>query len=732
MPESSRKLAAIVFTDIAGFTELSARDELMALRLLEGQRKLFQPLVEEHEGRWLKEMGDGLLLSFDSSLNAVRCAVAMQQAAGKVEGLRIRIGIHQGDIVLQGSEVLGDGVNIASRIEPLSPVGGVALSEKIQQDIASHPEFTTQLLGRPELKGVAQPLQVFAITSHGLPEGTVIEPEEMPAETSANARAFWAPAMGALVFVLLGALVINFLSPQTDPTQPVDKKKGAALKPEEPPPATNTIAILPFETKGEATSSIWTDGVPDDIRRHLSRVGELVVISRRSSEVFRDQLETTKAIAGRLGAHWLLTGTVQQVGEDGLTISVELSEGNRIAWSNKWDQVAFKDLLRVQEQIAREIAAEMGHPIPMIVAAADPIPFGVRTIEHNGTRAAPAIRQMKMPGPPTENRTAWVAYLEGRQQWIKRTDDGLRQAREKFKEAVSHDPEFALAHCYLAFTDIMMFYYNVEPPADVMPRAKKSARLALRLDPQLGEAHAAMGNIHLFYDWDFEAAADSYEKAIQFNPNHAFTYCWYGQFYEVIGDNQRRLELIRKAYEREPLNPVINGVYAAALKHTGQEEQAWSIANQAAKDHPSCILPLRCLARWHFAEGSFEKALPLFQRIKELQAGRPTAAAGEALCQIKLGTRSDEAKATLDRILQTAEAGKEHVSPGAVIWIYGQLDQHEKAYKWVQFMVQHRYIQAVWIHLKDLEVSGFLDESRLKNILEPVGLYKYRASLKGN
>ena len=146
MPNSSRKLAAIVFTDIAGFTELSATDELRALKLLENQRRIFQPIVAEFEGQWLKEMGDGVLLSFDSSLSAVRCAVELQMAARGVEDLGLRIGIHQGDIVLQGTEILGDGVNIASRIEPLAPVGGVALSEKIQQDISSHPEFITKLL----------------------------------------------------------------------------------------------------------------------------------------------------------------------------------------------------------------------------------------------------------------------------------------------------------------------------------------------------------------------------------------------------------------------------------------------------------------------------------------------------------------------------------------------------------------------------------------------------------
>ena len=224
MPSSSRKLAAIVFTDVAGFTELSATDELRALKLLENQRRIFQPIVAEFEGQWLKEMGDGVLLSFDSSLSAVRCAVELQMAARGVEDLGLRIGIHQGDIVLQGTEILGDGVNIASRIEPLAPVGGVALSEKIQQDISSHPEFITKLLGRPDLKGVAHQLNVYCLTSHGLPEGVVIKDHQQDKKQQyaglAKSSAFWASAAGALVFVIAGVLVMNRLAPSSETLNP--------------------------------------------------------------------------------------------------------------------------------------------------------------------------------------------------------------------------------------------------------------------------------------------------------------------------------------------------------------------------------------------------------------------------------------------------------------------------------------------------------------------------------
>ncbi len=165
-----KRLAAIVFTDISGFTELSGRDEGRALELLEQQRELVFPLLESHEGKCLKEMGDGLLLSFDSSYKAVACAVDIQKVTAAVDGLNLRIGIHQGDVLEIKGDVLGDGVNIAARLEPLAPVGGVVMSERVYDDVASYPEFETVCIGAPPMKGVRKRIEVHCLVSDGLPQ----------------------------------------------------------------------------------------------------------------------------------------------------------------------------------------------------------------------------------------------------------------------------------------------------------------------------------------------------------------------------------------------------------------------------------------------------------------------------------------------------------------------------------------------------------------------------------
>ena len=167
---SRKKLKAIVFTDIADFTSISAQDEQKALELIQKQNDIIKPIVEKHNGEWLKEIGDGLLFSFDSSLEAVRCSIEIQETLKEIEDLHIRIGIHQGDIFIKDGDIFGDDVNIASRVEGFAPIGGISLSDKIHKDISGVSDIKTSFIGHRKLKGVEQETKIRCITSHNLPK----------------------------------------------------------------------------------------------------------------------------------------------------------------------------------------------------------------------------------------------------------------------------------------------------------------------------------------------------------------------------------------------------------------------------------------------------------------------------------------------------------------------------------------------------------------------------------
>ena len=204
MSSLKRRLAAIVFTDIVGFTDLSSKDEEGAYKLVVKQREILKPIVEKHEGEWLKEEGDGLLLSFPSSKQAVNCSIQIQTAVKNIDDLNLRIGIHQGDIIIEDKDVFGDDVNIASRIEPFAVAGGIAVSQKIQQDLSSNPEFKFKFIDTPKLKGVQQEVSVYCIISHGLPES---KKSDVQAKVELKKRYY----KEILISTLFGIILFSYL-----------------------------------------------------------------------------------------------------------------------------------------------------------------------------------------------------------------------------------------------------------------------------------------------------------------------------------------------------------------------------------------------------------------------------------------------------------------------------------------------------------------------------------------
>ena len=204
MSNRKRRLAAIIFTDIVGYTELSSKDEEKAYELVKQQRSLLRPIVNSFEGEWLKEMGDGLLLSFPSSKESVRCAIEIQKSTKHIPNINLRIGIHQGDIIMEDNDVFGDDINIASRIEPFAASGGIAVSQKIQQDLSSNPEFEFSFIDKPQLKGVKQEILVYCITSHNLPKS---KKSDIAAKTK-PAKRF---SREILISTFFGVIIVNLI-----------------------------------------------------------------------------------------------------------------------------------------------------------------------------------------------------------------------------------------------------------------------------------------------------------------------------------------------------------------------------------------------------------------------------------------------------------------------------------------------------------------------------------------
>ncbi|MFK7862943.1 MAG: adenylate/guanylate cyclase domain-containing protein [Pseudohongiellaceae bacterium] len=213
---NDRRLAAIMFTDIVGYTSLMADDEVSALKVLEAQRDLLEPSIAFHNGQWLKEMGDGTLSSFASAADAVQAAIDIQKQCRESSNFKLRIGIHLGDVVFNGADVFGDGVNIAARIEPIAEPGGIAVSGSVFDTIGNNKNFQASFLGEKELKGISRPVRVYGIRNDDLPVPAPDQLFQKESQRSADRHKGTVPIALLFMAVVAPLLVFVFSSSENE------------------------------------------------------------------------------------------------------------------------------------------------------------------------------------------------------------------------------------------------------------------------------------------------------------------------------------------------------------------------------------------------------------------------------------------------------------------------------------------------------------------------------------
>ena len=249
-----RILTAIMFTDIEGFTALMQRDESSAVEMLE-QHKNLSSVCGAHKGRVIKYLGDGTLTIFNSVLNAVECAISLQQALRKGPVIPVRIGIHTGEVLFENKDIIGDAVNLASRIQSKGVAGSVLISEKINEELANHPEIKTVSLGAHSLKNVLQPVKLYAIAAKGLelPSTQQMSPVEESEQKNPKKRKrlFGLIPVSLSTFVLAAIVCVSGLSYYLYANLEGSSNSADYLK---------TIAVLPFENKGTDTNNYLAEG----------------------------------------------------------------------------------------------------------------------------------------------------------------------------------------------------------------------------------------------------------------------------------------------------------------------------------------------------------------------------------------------------------------------------------------------------------------------------------------
>ncbi len=507
-----RKLAAIMFTDIVGFTALMGEDESKALQLLQKNRELLKPIIRQFHGEWLKEMGDGTLSSFNSAVDAVNCALVIQHVLKDDPDLKLRIGIHVGDLVFEGGDVFGDGVNVASRIEPLAEPGCVCVSERVYEDIKNKPGIEATSLGEKKLKGVDHPVKVFAVTEVRAPLGGQARPA-----LQLRDRRWWKWA-GAAAVVAVFVLMI---------WKDGFGKKSAPVW--EPALGPKSIAVLPFANLSDSKEDeYFSDGVTDDIITHLTKIGDLKVISRTSVMRYKDSPKSLQVIARELGVSSVLEGSVRRHGNR-VRITGQLidAQTDQHLWAEAYDR-DLTDIFAIQSDVAKNIAAALS-----AVFSPDD--------------------QSAVQQKPTENMEAYDYFLKGNYYWAtKNTKEGNLRAAEMYERAIELDPDFALAFARLAVVHTALYSNDWDPTKERMQQARTAVDKAVSLAPENPEVHYAQGRYFERCLEDNDRALEEYKIAHQGLPNNGEIAMELGKTYGRLGQWEKAEQYLLKSFELDP------------------------------------------------------------------------------------------------------------------------------------------------------------------------------------
>jgi len=489
-----RRLAAILAADVVGYSRLIGIDEAGTLASLKNHRvELIEPRIVEHKGRIVKLMGDGLLAEFPSAVEAVRCAVQIQQRmaernAGLPEDGRItfRIGINIGDIVVEGDDLYGDGVNVASRIEGLCEPGGVCIARNVFNQVQDKLDLTFDYLGEKEVKNIAQPVAVYRIMMDEKAAASVTPPIAGPAKRTSWRKPAIA-AVAVLVLLVGGAIWWQVQAPEFEPAS-VDRM--AFELPDKP-----SIAVLPFANVGDdPEQEYFADGITNDLITDLSKFNSLFVIAANSTLTYKGKPVKVQQVAEDLGVRYVLEGSVQRTG-DNIRINVQLVDalnGHHL-WAERYDRKA-EDLFAIQDEILKTIVGTL----------------------HVEVINAEFERTLKRP---TENLSAYDYYQRGfyyHLAWGKENND---RARRSFKKAIELDPDYARAYAMLSFVETNDWQYDfAEDTSDSLAHALNDARKSVAIDPDDYWNIWALGHVRMARGETDEAIA-AYQQALALNPN---------------------------------------------------------------------------------------------------------------------------------------------------------------------------------------------------------------------
>jgi adenylate cyclase len=511
-PPDRRKLVAILYADMVGYSRLIGLDDAGTLQRLRALRRdLIDPAIEEHGGKIVQTGGDSLLIVFDSIDGAVRCAVKVQQQVPVLDddqpvdrAIRFRIGINLGDAIADGTDLHGDAVNVVARLQAECRPGGICVSRSVRDHVHGRLNLEFEELGPLNLKNISRPIEAFTLRVTGSAATSITD-------------------------------------------QPIDYEASILRSPEKP-----SIAVLPFDNlSGDPDQQYFADGLTEDILTALSRFSQLTVIARNSTFVYKGRAVKIDDVGRDLNVRYVLEGSVRRSGNR-VRVTAQLIEATTAAhiWAERYDRT-IADIFELQDEITERI---------------------VTTLVTNIERRIIEQARRKPPG----SLGAYELFLQGREQRDKSRYEGMLAAEALFEKAVEIDPNFALAHAEIAYIQYVYVTWRVDPERRdaLLDKGFLHARRALELESSLPLANRVLGNLHLRAREHFNAVMWT-ERAVALNRGEAESFAWLANVLSYVGRSGEALERLADAIRLDPLYPPLWDFYLGrALLHLARYEEA--------------------------------------------------------------------------------------------------------------------------------------------------------------
>ena len=645
-----RRLAAVMFTDTVGFTASTQANEGRTLELLREQAELLRPLLALHQGREIKSTGDGFLVEFDSALKAVQCAVNIQRriyernAEGGHTPIRVRIGVHLGDVVQNGTDILGDAVNIAARIEPLAEPGGVCVSTSVYEQVRTKVTDRFQKLEPQALKGVELPMEVYRVVPSW--EGNGADRGE----------------------------------------------RGSH------PPDRTRIAVLPFANiSPDPNDEYFADGLTEELISNLSLVPGLKVIARTSVLGYKKGEKKVATIGKELDVGTVVEGSVRRAANKiRVTVQVIDVATEEHLWTAKYDD-DLDDIFAVQGEIAAKVASSLP-----------------------GSLTKPEIPVPELARP--KETQAYLSYLQG-QALIWRTDEpSLRKSLEHFQKAIESDPTYSRAYAGLARAYINLGIEGYLTWTGSIEMGQAAAERASRLDPDLAEAHALLGEVAFMADDPAEILDRELRRALELNPNLAQAHSILSSLAGSFGIMESYTLQADEAYRLDPLSPPMIRRQGEAYFNSGRHEEALAHWKSHIESDP--IDAYRGLAEYYMLKGDLEQAESMVRELERVAPNSDPAMLCRGYLAALQGDR-DTAVRTIAKLDELFRKGSSRQS--SIGFIYYALGDLDRFFEYMFAAAKNHTMQAVRVRLSPLFAAARKDPRFVMLVIQagrPMQAYK--------